>query len=232
MMKKTLQLAYRKSLPVMAGYIVLGIGFGILLKDAGYGLFWSFLMSLTIYAGSMQYVSVSLLTAGASLITVALTALMVNARHLFYGLSMIGKYKDGGRKKPYLIFSLTDETYSLLCSDEIPEGADRHGYQFWVSLFNQCYWILGSVLGSLVGTLFPFDTAGIDFSMTALFVTVFVEQWLTTKNHLPAIIGLAASVLCLVIFGADNFLLPTMITITVALLLTKKSNSAGGEAHV
>ena len=228
-MQKTIQLAYQKSLPVMAGYIVLGIGFGILLKDAGYGLFWSFLMSLTIYAGSMQYVGVSLLTAGASLITVALTTLMVNARHLFYGLSMIEKYKNAGKKKPYLIFSLTDETYSLLCSDDIPAGADRHWYQFFVSLFDQCYWILGSVLGSLVGTLFPFDTAGIDFSMTALFVTVFVEQWLTTKNHWPAIVGLAASSLCLVIFGADNFLLPTMIAITVSLLLMKKRMSAGGE---
>ena len=230
-MRNTIKLAYRKSLPVMAGYVVLGIGFGILLKSAGYGLFWSFLMSLTIYAGSMQYVGVSLLTAGASLITVALTALMVNARHLFYGLSMIEKYKGAGKKKPYLIFALTDETYSLLCNDDIPEGADRHWYQFFVSLFDQCYWILGSVLGSLVGTLFPFDTAGIDFSMTALFVTVFVEQWLTTKNHWPAIIGLAASMLCLGIFGADNFLLPTMIAITAALLCMKKPPAQGGEGH-
>ena len=123
-MKRTIKLAFQKSLPVMAGYIVLGIGFGILLKDAGYGLFWSFLMGLTIYAGSMQYVAVSLLTAGASLITVALTTLMVNARHLFYGVSMIDKYKDAGRKKPYLICSLTDETYSLLCDGQIPEGFD------------------------------------------------------------------------------------------------------------
>lgn len=213
----------------MAGYIVLGIGFGILLKDAGYGLFWSFLMGLTIYAGSMQYVSVSLLTSGASLITVALTTLMVNARHLFYGLSMIEKYKGAGKKKPYLIFSLTDETYSLLCGDDIPDGAHRHRYQFFVSLFNQCYWILGCVLGSLVGTIFRFDTAGIDFSMTALFVTVFVEQWLTTKNHWPAIIGLAASVLCLGIFGADNFLLPTMVSISLALLLMNHTEKVGGE---
>ncbi len=229
MMKKTIKLAYGKSLPVMAGYIVLGIGFGILLKDAGYGLLWSFFMSLTIYAGSMQYVSVSLLTSGASLITVALTTLMVNARHLFYGLSMIEKYKGAGKKKPYLIFSLTDETYSLLCGGDSPDGADRHWYQFFVSCFNQCYWILGCVLGSLLGTIFHFDTAGIDFSMTALFVTVFVEQWLTAKNHWPAIIGLAASVLCLGIFGVDNFLLPTMITITMALLLMKNPKRVGGE---
>ena len=229
-MKKTIKLACRKSLPVMAGYIVLGIGFGILLKDAGYGLFWSFLMGLTIYAGSMQYVAVSLLTAGASLITVALTTLMVNARHLFYGLSMIGRYKDAGRKKPYLIFSLTDETYSLLCSDDIPEGADRHSYQFFVSLFNHLYWIVGCALGSLLGTLIPFETAGIEFSMTALFVTVFVEQWLTAKNRLPAIVGMAASIVCLAIFGPDRFLLPTMLTITVALLGLQKTVRTGGES--
>ena len=223
MMKQTIKLAYQKSLPVMAGYIVLGIGFGILLKDAGYGLIWSFLMSLTIYAGSMQYVGVSLLTSGASLITVALTTLMVNARHLFYGVSMIGKYKDTGKKKPYLIFSLTDETYSLLCGNDVPEGADPHWYCFFVSVFNQSYWILGSVLGSLLGSLLTFDTAGIEFSMTALFVTVFVEQWLTTRNHWPALVGLGCSAACLAIFGADSFLIPTMVAVTAVLLLLKKS---------
>lgn len=228
-MKKTIKIAYQKSLPVMAGYIVLGIGFGILLKDAGYGFMWSFFMSLTIYAGSMQYVGVSLLTSGASLITVALTTLMVNARHLFYGLSMIEKYKDAGKKKPYLIFALTDETYSLLCDDNIPEGAERQGYQFFVSFFNQCYWILGSVLGGLLGAILPFDTKGIDFSMTALFVTVFVEQWLTTRNHWPAIMGLVISATCLGIFGPEKFLIPTMFMITIALLCMKKIQNVGGE---
>lgn len=230
-MKKHIKVAFIKSLPVMAGYVVIGIGFGILLKQAGYGLFWSFLMSLTIYAGSMQYVAVSLLTSGASLISVALTTLMVNARHLFYGVSMIDKYEGAGKKKPYLIFSLTDETYSLLCSGEVPEGLERHKYNLLVSLFNQSYWILGSVLGSLLGTIITFDTAGIDFSMTALFVTVFVEQWLTTKNHLPALIGLFCSVACLVIFGADNFLIPTMIAITFVLLLFGKKLDMGGVKH-
>ena len=221
MMKQTVKNAFFKSLPVMAGYVVLGIGFGILLKRAGYGLFWSFLMSLTIYAGSMQYVAVSLLTSGASLITVALTTLMVNARHLFYGLSMIGKYQDAGKKKAYMIFSLTDETYSLLCGDDAPEQVDLHWYQFFVSLFDQSYWIVGCVIGSLLGTLFTFDTAGIDFSMTALFVTVFVEQWLTTRNHWPAVIGLLVSIACVAIFGAGNFLIPAMITITLVLLLMR-----------
>lgn len=229
---KGIKLAFIKSLPVMAGYIVLGIGFGILLKKAGYGLLWAFLMSFTIYAGSMQYVAVSLLTSGASLISTALTTLMVNARHLFYGVSMIDKYKGAGAKKPYLIFALTDETYSLLCGEEQPEGVDFFWYSFFVSLFNQCYWILGSVLGSALGTLIAFDTAGIDFSMTALFVTVFVEQWITTKNHLPAIAGLACSVVCLLFFGADSFLIPTMISITVVLFLCRDiMEKEGGVTH-
>ncbi len=233
MNQKIIKTAFIKSLPVMAGYIVLGIGFGILLKKAGYGLIWAFLMSLTIYAGSMQYVAVSLLTSGASLLSVALTTLMVNARHLFYGISMVDKYKDAGAKKPYLIFALTDETYSLLCGDDYPEGEDPHWYSFFISLFDQCYWIVGSVLGSILGTVVTFNTAGIDFAMTALFVTVFVEQWLTTKNHLPAITGLLCSVGCLVIFGADNFLIPTMIAITIVLSLCKSrmDREEGGSSH-
>lgn len=222
--------AFIKSLPVMAGYVVLAIGFGILMKEAGYGLFWSFLMSFTIYAGSMQYVAVSLLSSGASLISAALTTLMVNARHLFYGVSMIDKYKDAGKKKPYLIFALTDETYSLLCGDDYPEGEDKHWYSFFVSLFNQCYWVIGSIIGSIIGSLITFNTAGIDFSMTALFVTVFVEQWLTTKNHLPAIAGLFCSIACLMIFGPDNFLIPTMISITIVLSLCKNVMEESGGA--
>ena len=231
-MKKTVKLAFTKSLPVMAGYIVLGIGFGILLKDAGYGLLWSFVMSLTIYAGSMQYVAVPFLASGASLITVALTTLMVNARHIFYGLTMIDKYKDAGKKKPYLIFSLTDETYSLLCNGQIPEMVDKQWYRFFVSVFNQSYWILGSVLGSLLKEFLTFDTTGIDFSMTALFVTVFVEQWLSTKNHWPAVIGLGAAAVCLVIFGPERFLLPAMIVIAFSLLLLRKTSKREGEDNV
>ena len=224
--------AFIKTLPVMAGYLVLGMGFGILLKKSGYGLFWSFLMSLTIYAGSMQYVAVSLLTSGASLISAALTALMVNARHLFYGISMIEKYRDSGKYKPYLIFSLTDETYSLLCSDDCPKETDKHAYRFLVSLFNQCYWILGSIIGSILGSVVTFNTAGIDFFMTALFVTVFVEQWLTTQNHLPAIAGLICSVGCLMVFGAENFMIPAMISITIVLSLCKnRMNTKGATGH-
>jgi 4-azaleucine resistance transporter AzlC len=229
--KNLVKTAFIKSLPVMAGYVVLAIGFGILMKEAGYGLFWSFLMSFTIYAGSMQFVAVSLLSSGASLISAGLTTLMVNARHLFYGVSMIEKYKDSGKKKPYLIFALTDETYSLLCGDDYPEGEDKYWYSFFVSLFNQSYWVLGSVIGSIIGSLITFNTTGIDFSMTALFVTVFVEQWLTTKNHLPAIAGLLCSLGCLLIFGPDGFLIPTMISITIVLSLCKNVMDVSGGAE-
>lgn len=222
--------AFMKTLPVMAGYLVLGFGFGILLEDNGYGFWWALAMSGFIYAGSMQYVTISLMTSGASFISAALTTLMVNARHLFYGISMVDKYKNAGKKKPYLMFALTDETYSLVCNGECPEGMDAHSYYFWISLFNQCYWMIGSLLGSMVGTALQFNTAGIDFSMTALFVTVFVEQWLSTKNHLSAVLGVVSSVICLLIFGSDRFLIPSMIAITVVLSLTRKKieESDGG----
>lgn len=206
-----------KTLPVMAGYVVLGMGFGILLKAKGYGVGWALLMSVLIYAGSAQYVGISLISGGASIVTTAVTTLMVNARHLFYGISMMNEYKGAGKRKPYLIFALTDETYSLVCNGEYPDGVDKYKYWFFVSLFNQIYWIFGSIIGSLIGTVVNLDFTGIDFSMTALFVTVFVEQWLSTKEHRPALIGIASATLCLLIFGGDNFLIPTMLVMLVAL---------------
>ena len=210
----------------MAGYVVLGTGFGILLSSKGYGPGWAAAMSIFIYAGSMQYLAVDLLAGGAGLITAAVTTLMVNARHLFYGISMIDKYKDTGAYKPYLIFGLTDETYSLNCAGA-PEGiGDAPKYYFLVSIFNQCYWVLGSVLGSILESVLPFSTEGIDFSLTALFVTVFVEQWKSTKDHIPALIGVIASLLCLAVFGPGNFLIPTMILITAALALYGKRGGA------
>lgn len=175
-MKITGKYAFRQSLPVMAGYLVLGMGFGVLLETKGYGVFWALAMSLFIYAGSMQYVAIDLLTGGASLISAALMTLMVNARHLFYGISMIERYRDTGAAKPYLIFSLTDETY---------------------------------------------NTEGIEFAMTALFLVVFTEQWKSTKNHISAVTGVAASVVCLVIFGPDRFVIPAMAAITVLLTLMR-----------
>ena len=211
-----------RSLPVMAGYLVLGMGFGILLETNGYGVWWAFFMSLFIYAGSMQYVAIDLLAGGASLLSAALMTVMVNARHLFYGVSMIERYKDTGKAKPYLIFALTDETYSLVCSGETPEGVDRKRFFFLVSLFDQSYWIIGSVLGALVGSLLTFDTTGIDFAMTALFVVVFTEQWRSCRSHLSALIGVGASLACLLVFGPDSFIIPAMAVITVLLTVFKK----------
>ena len=213
--------AFLTSLPVMAGYIVLGIGFGILLRGAGYGLLWALAMSLLIYAGSMQYVGIGLLAGGAGVLTAILTTIMVNARHLFYSISMIDRYKDAGPYKPYLIFALTDETYSLLCDGNVPGASNAPLYRFLVSLFNQCYWIAGSLLGNMLGAVLPFSTAGIEFSMTALFIASFTEQWLRTKNHFPALTGLFSTLLCLLVFGPEQFLIPAMLLITLVLTLAR-----------
>jgi len=216
--RKTIREAFAATVPVMAGYLVLGMGFGILLRTKGYGPVWAFAMSFFIYAGSMQYLAIDLLTGGASLITAALTTLLVNARHLFYGISMVDGYKGMGKKKPYAIFALTDETYSLVCQDDThPDKASFHSYAFWASLLDQCYWVAGSMVGSLLGSIIPFDVTGIDFSLTALFVTVFIEQWLSTKDHASALIGVTVSVLCLLVFGAESFLIPSMAAILLSL---------------
>ena len=219
---KLLKQVLLKTFPVFTGYIVLGIGFGILMVKNGFGIGWALVMSVFIYAGSMQYLGISLLTGGAGILQTAIATLMVNARHLFYGISMVDKYKDMGKAKPYLAFALTDETYSLVCSEKVPEGVKPAKYYFLISLFDQMYWVLGSCIGALLGNIITFDTTGIDFSMTALFVTVFVQQWMDAKEHFPAITGIAASVVCLFIFGSENFLIPTMLVILVALLLWRK----------
>lgn len=217
-----IKIILQKTFPVMTGYLVLGIGFGIMMEDAGYGLFWVLAMSIFIYAGSMQYLGVGLLTGGASMIQTAIATLMVNARHLFYGISMVDKYADEGKARPYLIFALTDETYSLVCTGDVPEGMDVHKYNLLVSLFDHCYWVLGSAIGCMLGAIIPFDTTGIDFSMTALFVTVFVQQWMDNKQHFPAICGVVVTALCLAVFGPDKFLIPSMVLITLVLSLGRK----------
>lgn len=220
-LKRTLREAFIATTPVMAGYVVLGMGFGVLLSTKGYGPLWALAMSGFIYAGSMQYLTIDLLTGGASLITAALTTLLVNARHLFYGISMVEGYRGMGKKKPYAIFALTDETYSLVCQDEHATQVERHRFAFWVSLMDQCWWVMGSMIGSLLGPVIPFDVTGIDFSLTALFLTVFIEQWLSTKDHISALIGVTASVICLLVFGADGFLIPAMITILLSLTVLR-----------
>ncbi len=221
MRRTTIRQAFVRSIPVMAGYVVLGIGFGVLMHAAGYGLLWTLAMSLLIYAGSMQYVGVGLLSGGASVVTAILTTVMVNARHLFYSISMIRVYRNSGRLKPYLIFALTDETYSLLCSGEVPEGADAEAYRFLVSAFDHSYWVIGSVLGSLLGAVLPFSTEGIEFSMTALFLTSFVEQWVKKGNRIPALTGLGGTLLSLAVFGPERFLIPAMLLITLVLSLLR-----------
>lgn len=220
--RTTIKHAFIASIPVMAGYIVLGTGFGILLSAKGYSYWWAILMSITIYAGSMQYVGVNLLASGASVLSTALMTLMVNARHLFYGISMIESYRDMGWRKWYAVFGLTDETYSLVCvNQKLPDGVNRKSFNFLLTLMNQCYWVLGSFLGALLGSAISFDSTGVDFSMTALFVSIFIDQWEKTRNHLPAILGLMVSLICLVFFGVDRFLIPTMIGITTGLFLLR-----------
>lgn len=233
---KTIKKALVSTVPVLSGYMVLGIGFGIILKSKGFGVLWALAMSGCIYAGSLQYVGINLMAGGASLIAVALTSLMVNARHLFYGISMIDKYQGAGSRKPYMIFALTDETYSLVCDGKGGMSEEEyHRYCFFVSLFDHIYWVSGSVIGSLLGDIIPFDTTGIDFALTALFITVFVQQWLTGKDHRPAIIGVVCSVVCVAIFGPADFLIPAMVLITSALCLIRgkgaeTAKDAGKEA--
>ena len=224
-MKKFFRQALLDTLPVMTGYVFLGFGFGILMQQNGFGWLWAGAMSLFIYAGSMQYVAISLLTSGAGLLTAALTAFVVNARHLFYGISMVDAYKGAGKKKPYLIFALTDETYSLVSQKQKPDL----GYCFLVSLFDHIYWVSGTILGSLAGSVLPINFEGIDFALTALFVTIFVEQWLSTKDHRPAVIGVASTLVGLLVFGKDVFLIPSMVVIAILLISMRKTGTE--EAH-
>ena len=220
-MKRIIKKVFPQTIPVMAGYISLGIAFGLLLQSIGYGPIWAFLMSLFIYAGSAQFLAVELLAAGATLTHIALLTFLLNFRHLFYGLSMIEKYRGTGIGKIYLIFGLTDETYALLTGYKTPEGLSDKSYFFAVTLMNHLYWIFGSVIGYVAGSIIPFDLTGIDFAMTALFAVLVVEQWKTNKNHIPAISGFVITVAALFIFGADNFLIPALIVMSVALLFMK-----------
>lgn len=225
-----IKLAFYKSLPVLAGYVILGIGFGILLRDAGYGVLWALAMSVLIFAGSMQYVGVGLISGGASIFNVIITTIMVNARHLFYSISMVERYKGAGKFKPYLIFALTDETYSLLSDGKVPDEEYASLYRFAVSAFNQSYWVTGSVIGSLLGNILPFSTEGIEFSMTALFIASFTEQWLSGGSRLPAAAGILCSLICLILLGPDRFLIPAMLLITLVLTVFRGRLSAGEEA--
>lgn len=227
-MKKYISYAFYKTIPVLLGYLFLGLAFGLLLQEAGYSFWWALLSSTIIYAGSIQFVLVSFLGGGTSLPVVAVMTLLINSRHAFYGLSFVEKFRQM-KTYPYMVFSLTDETYSLLCSTTVPEGMDEKKAYFLISLFDQCYWITGSVLGGALGEILPFDMTGIDFAMTALFVTIFIDQWRSAKSHLPALIGLCSGVICLLIFGGSNFILPSLL-ITVTLLMALQNPIENKEA--
>ena len=218
-MRQTVRFAFYKTIPVLLGYLFLGLAFGLLLQEAGYSFWWALLSSGIVYAGSIQFVLVEFLSGGTGLLTVAVMTLLINSRHAFYGLSFVEKFRKM-KTYPYMIFSLTDETYSLLCSLKVPEGIDEKKAMFLIALFDQLYWVAGSVLGAALGQVLPFDMTGIDFAMTALFVTIFVDQWREAKSHLPAIVGLCSAAVCLLIFGGSNFILPSLI-ITVGLMALK-----------
>ncbi len=223
MNRKALKTTFLDTVPVLTGYLFLGAGFGILLSEkAGLGVGWAVAMAMFMFAGSGQYLAVSLIADHASFLSAAIATFLINARHIFYGISLIDAYKDAGKKKSYLIFGLTDETYSLVTQNEPPEGMKRHTYCFLVTFFNQIYWIVGCSLGNLL-SLLPISFAGVEFVLTALFVTMFVEQWRTHKNHLPAVIGVGSTVLCLAIFGQDIFLIPSMVMIALLLTVSRKT---------
>ena len=219
---KALKAAFQYTVPVMAGYLFLGIAFGVLLYSKGYHFGWAVLMSVCIYAGSMQFVAINLLTGSFNLIVAFFMTLIINARHLFYGLAMLDKFKGMGKKKHYMIFSLTDETFSLLCSTNVPEGIEKKRFYFLIAILDHFYWIAGSAIGGMLGSAFSINTEGIDFVMTALFVVIFMDQWKSNKEHLPAVTGICGSLLCLIIFGAENFILPSMLVIFFSLTVIRK----------
>lgn len=219
MNRQTWAAAFRCTVPVLIGYLAIGIAFGLMLEAIGYNFIWAFFMSLLVYAGSGQYLGVSLLDLGAALSEVAVLTLLLNFRHIVYGLSMLEKFQTiHGFRKFYLIFALTDETYALLTSVRAPEGIRPADFYFAIAALDQSYWILGSVIGSVAGALLGFDTTGVDFAMTALFVVIAVGQWKENPRHLPAVIGGVCTFISLCLIGPDNFLLPALGAIVVLLL--------------
>ena len=236
MNRKTLAAAFPLTVPVLMGYLAIGMAFGLMLQSIGYGAGWAFLMSLTIYAGSGQYLGVSLLAAGAPLTQVAFLTLMVNFRHLVYGLSMLEKFRGMGARKFYMIFSLTDETYALLAGVRAPEGVDEKDFYFTIALLDHLYWIAGSVAGAVAGALITINTEGIDFAMTALFLVIAVEQWQSNKKHAPVYLGALGTLACLLLLGPDNgrFLIPALGILVAGLLLLRplleeNDTAKGGE---
>ena len=221
-MKQAIRAAFPVTIPVLLGYLSIGVAFGLLFENAGYNFIWAFFTSLVVYAGAMQFIAVSFFHGGIGLIQIAVMTLVVNFRHIFYGLSFLSRFNGMGKKKWYMAFALTDETYSLLCSRKAPEGVDEKKFLFCVAFLNQSYWIIGSVIGSLAGSMITFNTNGTDFAMTALFIVIFIDQWKAYPSHVPALVGLGCTVAVLIVIGPGNLVIPSMILIVVALMLARK----------
>ena len=224
---RALKAAFPHTIPVFTGYVFLGISYGVLMTASGFPFWIPMVTSLCIFAGSMEFVLVNLLLSGFNLLQAFLMTLLINARHLFYGLAMLDKYKSMGLKKLYLIFGLTDETFSINCSVDPPQGVDRGWFCFFVTLLDHSYWFLGATLGGIFGSILHFNTEGLDFVMTAMFVVIFIEQWKKDSNHLSALIGVALPIVCLMIFGAESFMIPAMIAILAGLTLARKPLEKG-----
>lgn len=227
---RALRAAFPKTLPILAGFLFLGFSYGMYMNVSGFSFLYPLFMSLLVFAGSVEFVAVSMLLGAFDPVQALLMTIMINARHLFYGISMLDKYRGvDKKKKPYLIFGLCDETFSINYTAVIPEGIDRGWFYFFVTLLNQIYWVGGATLGGLFGSVIPFETEGLDFVMTALFVVIFLDQWMKEKNHFSSLTGLAVSLICLLIFGSDHFMIPAMISILLLLTLLQKPLGKAGE---
>ena len=214
--------AFPPTIPIFAGFWFLGITYGVYMRVSGFSFWYPLVMSLTIFGGSLEFVAVSMLLGAFAPVQTLLVTLMLQARHLFYGIAMLDKFKGTGWKKVYLIFGMCDESFSINCSADIPEGIDRGWFMFFVTLFNQLYWVTGATLGGVLGSLITFNTEGLDFAMTAMFVVIFLDQWRKERRHAASLIGLGASLGCLLLFGADNLVIPAMVLILVVLLAGRR----------
>lgn len=227
--KEAMRSAFPHTLPILTGFLFLGIAFGVLMQVKGLGIGWAMMLSMMTFAGSMQFVAVTLLCAAFDPLYAFLLTLMVNARHLFYGVSMLEKFRGTGKKKPFLIFSLCDETFSILCSTKAPEGVDETWFMFFIALFDYLYWSLGTLIGGILGEVITFNTEGLDFVLTALFVVIFLNQWKSIDHHVVPLTALLCSVLSLCLFGADYFLIPAMISMVFVLFFLQKYKEKKGE---
>lgn len=220
---KALKCAFPHTIPIMTGFLFLGMSYGIYMHVSGFSFWYPMLMAMTIFAGSVEFVCVNFLLGAFNPLQAFIVTLILNARHIFYGISMLDRFKGMGWKKIYLIFGMCDETFSVNYTADIPKDVDSGWFMFFVTLLNQIYWVLGATLGGLFGSLITFNTEGLDFVMTAMFVVIFLEQYLKDKNHLSSYIGLSVSLLMLIFFGADNFMIPAISGILVCLSVARKS---------